>query len=336
MTTTDDKVRAEFERHYGKMLSLTKAPDAWGVPQYEHPHVFSIWTGWRDHAIEAAKLSGGAGEPVDLDTFICEGIKDADRKRRAIGEVRAGTPEDEAAGRIAAYQAGYQNGRTSTYQDLAYVKLATPPVEPAVVPAADIFDPREIAIAEHVRACGFPASVAQEIRDGTYVPDLSELEAGARAMQSAMLAVPADDQLRHSNPVVSHDAAVGDTQPVPVADDLVEIVEADPARGTIKHLTATIAGKDAEIAEHRIEHERVAQLVAQRTRRAQTAEARITDLQAEVGRAKEEGYVDGVEAAAKLVFDNRGIVGSTNLAERVLDLRPDRAALNAGERDAQG
>ena len=81
------------------------------------------------------------------------------------------------------------------------------------------------------------------------------------------------------------------------AGDSVGTVNADAA--VIAGLHEVIAGKDAEIAEHRVEHERVAQLVAQRTRRALAAEARITDLQAEVGRSYSDGWQAAINAAAE-------------------------------------
>ncbi len=43
----EQKIRESFEKHFNAVLDLTPRKDAWGRDVYKHPHIQSIFEGYR-------------------------------------------------------------------------------------------------------------------------------------------------------------------------------------------------------------------------------------------------------------------------------------------------
>ena len=91
-------------------------------------------SGFRPDRLVSAEPDRAEGEGLrdELDDWIVRGIQAADRTVTGIGPIKASTPEDIAAGRVAAYQVGFQNGVKSTLTDACYIMARHPsPPTPA-------------------------------------------------------------------------------------------------------------------------------------------------------------------------------------------------------------
>jgi hypothetical protein len=112
----------------------------------------------------------------ELDEYVGDGIKIADRKIAEIGLVRAGTAEDVAEGRVAAYQRGYQEGRKSVFLDLSAMIARGSSLSPSPVGAVNWDDPNNPAVKLFV---GFDVEGYVEeyefcADDGYYTPNDNE------------------------------------------------------------------------------------------------------------------------------------------------------------------
>lgn len=192
----------------------------------------------------------------------------------------------------------------------------TPPAEPAVVPAEapitefvrcpscrmnwTLFPPAKCAGSDHVRCVECkstfpkePAPVADDLveRTARRLPSLS------RALYEEY---PAMSAQAHEGEVKAYARSVSIADAAVIAELQAELADYNDERGRdLSEALAVIAGKDAEISDLIEKWDLACRAHQQDIDRAIAAEARITDLQAEVGRSYSDGWQAAINAAAE-------------------------------------
>jgi len=65
--TTEETDRAAFIESYRNSFDLSEINDAWGRPMFMHPHIESVWRGWRKGRADLrTRLSAQADVRADV------------------------------------------------------------------------------------------------------------------------------------------------------------------------------------------------------------------------------------------------------------------------------